>query len=87
VQEKCKRVVGEEGVSEDTGQKPDLEAARQASSISEALKRLGFYPVQTKGCFIRGQVAIPFTALAGHTVASFLKWLEDRGYISTEELA
>jgi hypothetical protein len=72
IEQRCRKVMTEAGESVAGRQRAAWETAQRAASISEALARLGFQTDQDRGCFVRGRVAIPFTALAGHTVTSFL---------------
>jgi len=75
VQGRCRKV--EVGMA-DNGQHTVREAVGRASSIPEALEQLGFRVDEGASSFARGKMKIPFTALAGHTVQSFLKWLDDQ---------
>jgi len=55
-------------------------------SIQEILKELDFSEDQADSCFYKGSLKIPFEALGGHSVETFLKMAYTRGWIAEEEV-
>ena len=55
-------------------------------SIQEILEELGFSEDQTNGCFYKDKLKIPFEALSGHSLETFLKMAHGRGWVVKEEV-
>jgi hypothetical protein len=55
-------------------------------SIQETLKELGFREDQAGRCFCKGSLKIPFEALCGYSVETFVKMAHRRGWVMEEEL-